>query len=854
MPIAYVHYDLQDGYIHNWLTGGPQVIPVSSINQAQTFQKYAEPASGISQTPVEQGKLGDGDFQVGDFSGTWVYTRCQEDHLVQHSRSFASPHYLRSWAYAQLTSKEAQEVSLVLTTFAAADLWVNGEHLLRQESPLGDLLCHAVIPAALQAGGNEILVRFESAALPESRHALALRVCKKNSGNTAKKLQPASKIRLRLPSTIRHPERRNFLENLFEAAYLDRDIFGPDDPIFVRWPDDWNIKDDVTVRLKSLDGWTYGEATLTTQPAERVFLGYSNRLAEGSYRILFDPKPDELYKDNTRIQREIPIYCSGLCLTSLDPYGTDEERLQEGLAFAARQTDDLFAEIAKMAMERWATLKPEGLSQAAAEVKDHRVGSPLKLLGLLGMLHRFGSHPQFPEALKPELEDCILAFSYQPAEPEQDLLNFTAEGSRIVLAACEVLAGQLYPKKTFQQNGKKGTWLRQQGEKAALTWMGQRLTSGFETWNAPETLEHSLAALAHLVDLAESEPVWEMAAALMDKMLFSLALNSFQGVLGAPHAGGRDRFIRLGALQPTSGITRLLWGTGSYNHSLAGMVSLALAKNYELPPVLAEIAVSQPEELWSQERHLSPGGEANLVTYKTPDFMLSSAQDYRPGEPGAAEHLWQATLGKSAVVFTTHPASSGTADSPAPNFWLGNACLPRLAQWKDALLAVYNLPEDDWMGFTHAYFPTHAFDEYTLRGGWAFARKGEGYLALTASAGFQFLRQGSGAYCELRSTARQAVWFCQLGRAALDGDFSQFQEKILALEVIFNALDIKCKTLRGETLAFGWRGPLLRDGKEVPLTGFQHYNNPYTAADLPCKGMEIRFNDDILRLDFAGLS
>lgn len=316
MPIAYVHYDLQDGYIHNWLSGGPQVIPVNNTNIEQIFQNHFEPASGIEKTPVEQGNLGDGDFQVGDYAGTWAYTRCQDDHFVQHSRSFASPHYLRSWAYTQLTSKEAQEVSLALTAFGPVDLWVNGEHLHRQENLLGDLPSHAMVPATLQAGGNEVLVRFESIALPKSRHALALRVCEKKSSKNTKKIQPAAKVRLRLPSTIRHPERRSFLENLFEAAYLDRDLFGPDDAIYVRWPDDWNVKDDVTVRLKSLDGWTYGEATLTTQPAERVFLSYSSRLAEGSYRILFSPKPEELYKDNTRIQREIPIYCAGQCLTS----------------------------------------------------------------------------------------------------------------------------------------------------------------------------------------------------------------------------------------------------------------------------------------------------------------------------------------------------------------------------------------------------------------------------------------------------------------------------------------------------------------------------------------------------------
>jgi len=325
-------------------------------------------------------------------------------------------------------------------------------------------------------------------------------------------------------------------------------------------------------------------------------------------------------------------------------------------------------------------------------------------------------------------------------------------------------------------------------------------------------------------------------------------------MLGAAHNEGSDRFIRAGVLQPTAGLTRMLWGTGSFNPRLAGMVSLALTKNYELPSILAEIATSQTEEMWSRERHVSPAGEADLVTYKTPDTMLASAQDYHAGEMGHQEHLWQASLGKSAVVFTNHPASCGTEGSPAPNFWLGNRYLPRVAQWKDALIAIYNLPEDDWMGFTHAYFPAFAFDEYALRGDWAFARKGDGYLALTSSRGFHLVRQGTSAYCELRSVGKQNIWFCQMGRAALDSDFNTFQEKVLALEISYGDLNVQCKTLRGETLAFGWSGPLLRDGKEEPLTGFQHYSNPYSETDMPCKEMEIRFKDDLLRLDFTGLS
>jgi hypothetical protein len=241
--------------------------------------------------------------------------------------------------------------------------------------------------------------------------------------------------------------------------------------------------------------------------------------------------------------------------------------------------------------------------------------------------------------------------------------------------------------------------------------------------------------------------------------------------------------------------------------------------------------------------------------------MLSSAQDYYPGEKGKLEHIWQATLGPAATVFVTYPACTSEEASRQPNFWAGNATLPRVAQWKDMLIAVYRLPEDDWLGgaregFTHAYFPTYAFDEYRLREGWAFARKGTGYLALTASQGFSLIRHGHYAMRELRSYGQDNIWLCHMGRAALDGDFDAFQEKVLALPVIFDHQSVRCATLRGETLSFGWQGPFVREGgpegkQELPISGFNHYENPFVSSEYPSNKLEVRFGEALLRLNFG---
>ena len=125
--------------------------------------------------------------------------------------------------------------------------------------------------------------------------------------------------------------------------------------------------------------------------------------------------------------------------------------------------------------------------------------------------------------------------------------------------------------------------------------------------------------------------------------------------------------------------------------------------------------------------------QANLYTYRTPDYMLSSAQDYRKGYGGDQQHIWQATLGPNAVCFTTHPARF---KGPPPNYWTGSGSLPRVAQIKNVLIAIYQIarfpalhvPNELW--FTHAWLPRDQFEEIVERDGWIFARLDEGYLAL----------------------------------------------------------------------------------------------------------------------------
>jgi hypothetical protein len=853
MSIFYAGYDLHSGYIHNWLVAGPQAIPVPDLERftrddlkQQIARHHHQVDSGITQPPLERAT-----FTMGDTELRWNYVRCRDDHFVDLTAFYHTCHYLQAWAYACVASSASQEVTFILTTNGPADLWLNGQHIHRQEHFHHQIPHSTPCTATLREGHNEVLVRFEAVAARECPYALALQIVGLPSDDAS---QGHSVF---LPTSNEAIARRQTLEHMFEAAYLDRDVYVWDDEIILRLPDDVSAPVSAAVRLQTPSDRIYLES-LRFGPTTR--LGQSHHLPEGPYRAVLMPHPKEYYEGDMRIQRKINLWALR-SRYSQAPYGTYLERRVEALRDAAQREQNVYSEIAKMALGWWAKVKIDAIIEAIERINQREDCSDFYLVGLLGMLHRHGNDPAFPEELKRPLEECVLNFKYWADEPGRDAMWYWSENHQILFHTCEILAGQLFPDRTFTNVGQTGRWHRKKGEQMAISWLRKRGSGGFQEWDSNCYFEEDLLALAHLVDLAEAPHVYDLSAVIMDKMFFTMALNSYQGTFGSTHGRTYSSHIKGGRLEATAGVSRLMWGMGGFNQHVLATVGLACAENYELPLIIQAIAADLPEEVWNREQHAGEleewcdraagSWEVNKVTYKTPEYMLCSAQDYHPGEWGVQQHIWQATMGPDAVVFVTHPPCSSQEGSHRPNFWHGNVVLPRVAQWKDILVAVHKLPENDWMGFTHAYFPVYAFDEYALRDGWAFARKGAGYLALTAARGIELMTRGDDAYRELRSCGQNNIWLCHMGRAAQDGGFAAFQEKILALDVAFEGLSTRCATLRGDTLAFGWEGPLLRNGEVQPITGFKHYDNPYCQAELPASQMEIHFGDQLMRLNFG---
>ncbi|HQE81503.1 MAG TPA: hypothetical protein PLM14_00800 [Candidatus Hydrogenedentes bacterium] len=248
--------------------------------------------------------------------------------------------------------------------------------------------------------------------------------------------------------------------------------------------------------------------------------------------------------------------------------------------------------------------------------------------------------------------------------------------------------------------------------------------------------------------------------------------------------------------------------------------------------------------------------QVDIYTYRTPNYMLSTAQDYRKGYGGDQQHIWQATLGPDAVCFTTHPARDRQR-SETPNYWAGSSTLPRAAQLKNVSIVVYNIAEGHALympndfDFTHAWVPKDKFDEVIERDGWLFARKGDGYLAFRSQHPYTWQdKPGIDENREIIVQGRKNFYICELGRRATDGSFKAFRDHIAAARVSYRGLNVTYDSPSQGHLEFGWRGPLKQNGKTVPLHESMRYDNAYGQVQFPAETVEFRLGDNWLRMNW----
>lgn len=787
------------------LTNGPDVTPLKRrlyarrpLLPGQSFPPVSEggPVSYTGPTGITH-------------EDRWRRVHTAADGLVDWSAFCFTPEYRLALAACVLEVDQAERRVLRVATTGPSMLYVGGECVSADDTVSYMEPVEREVAVGLPSGTTQVVVASWQVAFRECRQVLRLRV-------------DGLPVRVVVPSPGADERVGAVAEQVLEAVGT---------PVW---------------------GGTSGEFPITGPPGAALRVGWAGRTT----RVRLDDSGDarlslasmlstgevtlrvSLDDDRAPVFRELPVAVLPARYRP-EPVGEPGQWRTELLEHAAALPGLSAAELARTELDASAVVRAESLERALWMIGERADCADFEAVGLLNLWHRVPAD-RWPDGLRDTVRTALTGFKYWIDQPGLDAMCYFTENHQLVWHTAEALAGEAFAGETFRCTGRSGTEHAEHGRAMAREWIARKLASGFSEFDSNAYLAIDTLALVSLVEFCADAALAEMAAGLLDKLLFTLAANSWRGVHGSAHGRSYVRALRSSRLEETAPIMWVAWGTGALGDAVLPATVLATARRYRVPAAVRAAAQHLPEEWDGRQRSagtyrfehdlLSRPHESSVVVHKTPDAMLACVEDYRVALPGLQEHIWGATLGPETQVFVTHPANAAVHSSARPGAWTGNRVLPRARQHKDTVLALYRIPGGDPMGYTHAWFPLAHTDEWWRAGDWIAARRGDGYVALATGGGVRVVTSGPDARAELLPAGPGRAWVCTVGRRAVDGSFADFVAALGVPE--WGEMSVSYRTRHGTALALDWDGPFTVDGRAADLgpdggvpTG-HHIDNP----------------------------
>jgi hypothetical protein len=340
------------------------------------------------------------------------------------------------------------------------------------------------------------------------------------------------------------------------------------------------------------------------------------------------------------------------------------------------------------------------------------------------------------------------------------------------------------------------------------------------------------------------------------------------------------------------------WGMGAQFPWQVIPLSIDLINTYDLldTDLFSDLGVLKPiienstiEQLQALALSLATAvnaglsSEANTYTWRSPEAMLSTVQDWRPGQRSEQVQTSQATLDPDALVFTNHPgkeapANEAEARSDSSYYWTGQASAPKSVQHDRVNVSIYApqyesdptspIPYLQYLDYTHAFFPTERFDEVVQQDGWTIGRKGDGYVALWSWRPTHWRTYAPGDYTLgltqpfdlVADGGPNNVWITEVGRAAdWSGAADPFQAFVSAIAatdpaVTPDGLGVDYRSPTAGDTTVGWDAPLVVQGQQQQLDGYPRWDSPYTHVDFDTWRYHVEAGGAVLDHDFTELA
>ena len=770
-----------EGFIQQYLIAGLSeeafIDHTKDTNQLR-YEKYLrsiitrkqdqEPGNGV----VELGK-------TSTLGLPWRYYYNYENWFVDLSTFYSTLTRVEMDACTLLKVEEEMEVRACIWSYASVDLWCNGEHMGGMEPPVYKPIRKQEILLKLKRGENRIYVRLQTLGVRDTRTLFGIQI-----------MERRDEILVVLPDKIHT------------------------DPVFAcaQWLDQLVLRNGKIVfpgpapkgTLLGYDSMSPDFAKVKTKVEFHDISGKTEELLEDGRPYLVikcEAEGQNLIRRVEDTSQIVPKRLKGLDdeKNKMAIYNrtADVEALSRGGKFGFSISNIL----ARKLTDRITPRDRELLKDTLSQIERRFDCSDFLVCGLVRYLKNY----DLDEELKQRVKQVLLNYRYWMDQEGSDAMCFWSENHSLMFYVSAMNVGELYPEDYFARAHMTVKELYEAGKRRVEQWLDDVEEHGFEEFLSTVYMCVTFAGLLNTIDYSPKE-ISKRAARVTDRLLEMLALHTYKGSVIAP-MGRVYRQLIYPFLQGAQALMNLVnpevpyaygegwlafYGTSSYHfpENLKELMEKEVCTEYKTGNALIRLeknedycmtSVQSPRKdkgfkRWENLTLLEESQEVDKNSHeytKSLNERFHGTTCFEPGVYGYQQHIWSCALDNETQVFANHPGGTCDSSQMRPGYWYGNGVMPAVRQEKGILGAIYVIPEEHPIHFTHVYWPGVKFDESRIEDHWLFGRKGSGYLGVWCSEMMK-AHQDQIFDCEYRSYGDEVTYCCFCGSEKEYGSLEQF--------------------------------------------------------------------------------
>lgn len=415
-------------------------------------------------------------------------------------------------------------------------------------------------------------------------------------------------------------------------------------------------------------------------------------------------------------------------------------------------------------------------------------------------------------------------------------------------------------------------------------WMDLTTTIGQGEYDSPGYYPMYVGPMSMLYAYATDAEMKKRAGMMLEFLLADFAVENLNGEYLGAHSRVYPQTVHQ---QWTDNATTFAWlFFGNTPVRYRGESLISAFSGFRPSEIIRQIATdrSQPYEHFERKRtrhRIRYSDLKNKPVYKTmymtADYGLGSTQGGRlqPIQQQTWDFTWaqdDVTKGYN-MIYSMHPYSSGTElamyfpEEPkllteavvkskgtydSPDKWTGGSPFEQVYQHKDALIALYDIPEGERFPHISGFFSKSVNAREVDPSGWIFVDAGRAYLAWYPMAPYEWQEEENN--WRLHSTHLKNGAVVQVARASDYASFGDFKQAVLALPIetsVDSLPSARFTTLGGDEVVFTYGNTPNVNGVPVDYNAWPLYGGPFLNAEVGSKKLTLSHGSRTRVLDFT---